>query len=85
MKRFSGHEKLTFINTMRPNVHGDYTVALDEKHRAQIAFNVHRVNRMAMQGGAAMNFVGPQARVERIFLENFPDTPCESFWLGLNS
>ena len=63
---------LTAVNIMRANIHAHHAVALDTKNHPKIAFNDCRVNRVAVLRRKPVDFVGPQARIERVLLEYFP-------------
>src|SRR5665213_1676347 len=57
--------KSAFVNVVCADVHGHDAIAFDEKHGAQVAFNVHGVNCLAVAGGEPVNFVYAEARVKR--------------------
>ena len=57
---------------MRADVIGHHQVALNLEYRAQIPFDVHRINRSTVKRGKRVKFVRTQARIERVLFENLP-------------
>ena len=70
---------------MRADVHGDHQISLDEKYGAQVALNVHRVDGAVVLRGKPVNLVRSQARVKRIFFEDFHARRVDFFWPGVKS
>jgi hypothetical protein len=71
----NGARGSAFVNIVRAYVHGHDAIAFDVKHSAQVAFNVHSINRAAIMSRKPVNFVGAQSWIERILFENFPRLP----------
>ena len=57
---------------MRADVHCYNAIAFDVEYRAQVPFNVHRINGSAIVSGESVNFVSAESGVKRILFENFP-------------
>ena len=58
--------KSALVNVMRADVHGDNQIAFDEKHHAQVAFDVHGINSPIVSRGKPLNFVRSQSRIKWI-------------------
>ena len=65
------------------DVHRHDAIAFDVKHGAQVAFNVHRVNRAAIMSRKPVNFVGAQPWIKWILLENVPSPPRRILLTGI--
>jgi hypothetical protein len=73
--------KSALINIMRADVHGDNQIAFDEKHHAQVAFDVHDINSPIGSRGKPLNSVRSQSRIKWILFETFP-CPAGRIFLG---
>ena len=52
------------VNIVAADGEGEDDVALDEKHRAQITFDHHGMDRFLQRGGKPVDFMGAEPRVE---------------------
>ena len=66
---------------MRADVHGDNQIAFDEKHHAQVAFDVHGINSPIGSRGKPLNSVRSQSQIKWILFETFT-CPAGRIFLG---
>jgi len=66
-------QESTLVNVMRANNEGDDGCAVQIKQRTQVAFNFYGVNGASISCGQTLDFMRPQLRVKRVFLEDEPD------------
>ena len=69
----------TLVNIVCADVHSNDAIALDIKNHTQVTLNLHRINGGPIKGRQLVDFVRPQARIERIFLKNFQARRVASF------
>src|SRR5438132_13282469 len=68
---------------MSPNINGPDEISLQIENYSEIAFNLHRKNRLPKSCGKLADFMDAQSGVERIFFEDFPGVAGGFFLVGI--